>query len=79
MADNTNETGLPSNDVDVSQYQLNNPAILDGEYQVDSNMQNVSNPAVLDSEYQVLATKAKISSTGLSVGDDAGNNLALFL
>ncbi|MDR2954405.1 MAG: hypothetical protein LBV43_04925 [Prevotella sp.] len=79
MADNMNVNGLPPNDVDISQYQLNNPAISDSEHQVTSSMQNVGNPAILDSEFQTLESKAKMNSTGLSVGDEAGINLAMFV
>jgi hypothetical protein len=79
MADNVNENGLPSDDISISQYQLNSPAVLDSEHQIDGNMQNIGSPAVLDSDYQVLASKAKISSAGLSVGEDAGRNVAMFV
>jgi len=77
MADNINENGLPPNN--IGDQAISNPAVLDGEHQISGNIQNVSNPAVLDSEYQELASKTRIGNIGVSVGDDAGRNVIMFL
>ncbi|MFV0419330.1 MAG: hypothetical protein ACK5KT_11440 [Dysgonomonas sp.] len=79
MADNTNENGFPPNDADVRQYRVNNPAILDNEAPTEKNISSISSPAILDSEFESLTSKKQLNSPGLILGDDAGENISLFL
>ena len=79
MVDNINENGLAPNDIDMGEYRVDNPALLDSEYRVGSSLPTVKNPALLDSEYQGLASMPKVSSAGVVVGDDAGRNLVMFV
>lgn len=79
MAENLNENGLAPDNVDISRYEIKNPAVSDTEFRVESNIAKMKNPAVLDREYHVLTSKAKLNNIGLSIGEDAGQNLSMFL
>lgn len=79
MAENINENGLPPNNINIDQYHINNPAMLDSEYQEKSNTPTIRNPAVSDSEYQTLASISRLSNVGLVLGENAGNNTSIFL
>lgn len=79
MAENLNNNGLAPDNVDISQYQLNNPAISDSEHRAENNTSTISNPAISDSEFLLLSSRAKLSNAGLIIGESAGENISMFL
>ena len=46
MAENLNENGLAPDNVDISRYEIKNPAVSDTEFREESNIAKMKNPAV---------------------------------